>query len=278
MTTEELAPVGAQTETQTIETPAVETQVETGETKEPATETPTLTEEQKAEQDVRAASEAAKTLADHKEAKAKKSRERWNDMVQKKTIAEQRAERAEQRFAALEATLKAPDPSLYDDNAKYTADVVKHAVKENEVERFQNEAKTSRQEAIELSNREWAERVEDAKSEIPDLMQTIYNPQLDNMWTPAMVEAIRSAPDGVKIAYELAKNPAEVSRFNRLSPVQQAMEIGRISANLSAPVQRKITQAPEPIKTVGGRGSPPSVDPEKMNFTQFKAFREKGGK
>ena len=270
MNTEDIAAVGAETETQ-IENPVVETKVETSEPNEEAKVDLVLTDAEKAEADAKA-SEAAKTLAERKK---EKSRERWNEMRDRGAAAEQRAIRAEQQLVAMQAALKAPDPSQYDDNAKYTADVVKHAVKESEAERYQSEVKSARDESVDISKRQWQEKVIEAKEEYPDFETVAYNPQIT--YTPAMTEAVIAAPNSTKVAYELGKNPVEANRISRLPPFQQAMEIGRISANLSVPVEKKITQAPAPIKSVAGRSSPPPLDPEKMNFSQFKAYREKGG-
>jgi hypothetical protein len=95
----------------------------------------------------------------------------------------------------------------------------------------------------------YSAREEDAREKYSDFVQVAYNSQLPI--TQAMAEAIQAADVGPDIAYYLGSNPKEADRIARLSPLQQAKEIGKIEAKLADnPPVKKTTAAPAPISPV----------------------------
>lgn len=87
--------------------------------------------------------------------------------------------------------------------------------------------------------------------------------------TPLMGEAIKESEIGPEIAYHLGKNPKEAERIASLSPLAQAREIGKIEAKLvENPPVKKVTSAPDPIKTVGSRSTTPNYDPTDPRSTK----------
>lgn len=98
------------------------------------------------------------------------------------------------------------------------------------------------------------EREEEARNKYEDFEQVAYNPRLPI--TTAMAEAIQASDIGPDVAYFLGSNPKEAERISKLTPIQQAREIGRIEAKVaSAPPVQKTTAAPPPIAPVGTRAS-----------------------
>lgn len=79
---------------------------------------------------------------------------------------------------------------------------------------------------------------------------------------------------GVDLAYHLGKNPEMAQRIYRMPTEMQAMELGRLEAQLKPPPQRNKTNAPKPTSPVGGKEIP-SKKLEDMDYEEFKAFREK---
>lgn len=78
--------------------------------------------------------------------------------------------------------------------------------------------------------------------------------------TEDMAKVIFSSEIGPEIAYHLGKNPDESWRIFQLSPLEQAKEIGKIEAKLTAtPPAVKPSSAPNPITPVGSRSSTPKV-------------------
>lgn len=107
----------------------------------------------------------------------------------------------------------------------------------------------------------WLDRVEKATEKYDDFEQVVIkNPTLQI--TPEMAEAIKTSDNGPDVAYWLALNPQEASRIARLTPLQQAREIGKIEVKVAAePIVKKTSSAPEPITPVTAkRTSVPSYD------------------
>jgi len=104
------------------------------------------------------------------------------------------------------------------------------------------------------------EREEEARNKYDDFEQVAYNPRLPI--SGAMAEAIQASEIGPDVAYFLGSNPKEADRISKLTPIQQAREIGKIEAKLvSDPPTKKTTAAPPPIAPVSARASgAPSLD------------------
>jgi hypothetical protein len=116
------------------------------------------------------------------------------------------------------------------------------------------------------------------EKDLPDLQEVMENSEA--VVTESMVEAIYAEGElGIRISYELAKNPAEAERIAALSPARQAAEIGKLAVKLSAaPVvePKKPSKAPEPIKPVGGKESAGDKEPDaKTNPEGWIKWRER---
>jgi len=101
------------------------------------------------------------------------------------------------------------------------------------------------------------DREEEARTKYDDFEQVAYNSKLPI--TDAMAQTIQASEVGPDMAYYLGSNPKEAERISRLSPLQQAKELGKIEAKLAdSPVVKKTSSAPAPIAPVTARstGSP----------------------
>ena len=258
MTTELNAP-----SSDTLETPAVvEGEQTTEQPKQDEQKPEAVVETDKADAD-KAASEAAKTLAEAKKRKAEESRQRWNENQRQKYEAIARAEKAEKELAEYRAGLKQPDPNLYDDNARYTADVVQHTLDTNEAKRRESEIAAQKQTAKELEARTVQEKLEDAEERFPGFRNKVIREEVPI--TGHMAEAMMASPHFAEIGLALAENPREARAIASMSQVEQILEIGRMAERLSGSPPKRITQAPDPIKPVTGGGGPISEsDPKKL--------------
>jgi hypothetical protein len=98
------------------------------------------------------------------------------------------------------------------------------------------------------------DKEEDARNKYDDFEQVAYNPKLPI--TDAMAQTIQASEVGPDMAYYLGSNPKEAERISRLSPLQQAKELGKIEAKLADnPVVKKTSSAPAPIAPVTARSS-----------------------
>ncbi len=112
-------------------------------------------------------------------------------------------------------------------------------------------------------NATYAEREEAAREAFPDFQQVVYRLPADGgpSITLYMAEVIKGSEMGPDVAYHLGKNIPESRRIARLSPLQQAVELGKIEASLktSPPPVKKTSAAPPPVKPVT-RSSTPTYD------------------
>ena len=90
--------------------------------------------------------------------------------------------------------------------------------------------------------------------------------------TEAMTSAMLASEIGHQVQYHLGNHPEEAARISQLNPVQQVREMALLEASLSAPKakpRKKTTSAPEPIKPVGGKSAPRSIDEDTMPLDEY---------
>jgi len=114
------------------------------------------------------------------------------------------------------------------------------------------------------------------EAEHPNYRDVVYAPNLPI--TQGMAEAMLGTDNAPAVAYHLATHLDEAAAIAALSPIQQAIAIGRIDARLSAPpapaapsapLPKKTTNAPPPPKTVSGAGQPTvTVDDPNISSAQ----------
>lgn len=98
------------------------------------------------------------------------------------------------------------------------------------------------------------DKEEEARNKYDDFEQVAYNPKLPI--TNEMAQTIQSSEVGPDMAYYLGSNPKEAERISRLSPLQQAKELGKIEAKLADnPVVKKTSSAPAPIAPITARST-----------------------
>ena len=93
-----------------------------------------------------------------------------------------------------------------------------------------------------------------------------------------LVEAVLEAGDAAeRILYELAKDPDEADRLQKLPPVRLGAAVAKLAAKLSKPKAERVTSAGEPVKPAirAGVGRATNADPEKMTTKEWMAWRDK---
>lgn len=132
------------------------------------------------------------------------------------------------------------------------------------------EAETRRAEAM-LGFRARADAVRDGMA---DFDRLVFDQDLPV--TPAMAEAILESEKGPALAYHLATNPDLAERLAGLGPVQAARELGRIESELSLPRPKRVSGAPDPVRSVVGGTGAPTRDPTAMSMSEYRRARESG--
>lgn len=178
------------------------------------------------------------------------------------------------------------DPDEY--QAAYTAHAARNEIrKSNEAgeakarARRDEEAKTAEtqrqarvQEQIVVLHKTFNERVEAAKPDYPDYDVKVTNNEKlvlrnDIFFT---VEQSEMAPH---ILYHLADHPDEAASLNNMPPIQAAMRIGEIQAELRITRKPKPSKAADPITPVRHRSSPERKTPDEETMDEYAARRER---
>jgi len=197
--------------------------------------------EEVAPEAVEPAAEAPKTF----------SQEELDAAIGKRLAREQRKWEREQAARAAEKQLKAPVeiPPIEQFNSP---DEYAEVLAERKAEELLARREQARMQSEIIES--YHDKEEDARNKYDDFEQVAYNPKLPI--TDAMAQTIQASEVGPDMAYYLGSNPKEAERISRLSPLQQAKELGKIEAKLADnPVVKKTSSAPAPIAPITARSS-----------------------
>jgi len=214
-------------------------------------------------------------------------------IVQKRTAKAER--RAEARYAALEqqiAELKTPkaaaetkpesapkreDFNSYEDFVEARALHVARQEAKKELEAYKNESKKEKEETTRAqAQREFQSKVnaviEAGQKAFPDF-DAVINEAVEDGLIPtkgALYEAIMDSEMGEKLVYHLAKHPSEAERINKLGPLAQVRELGKLEDRLSAKKEPRETMEP-----IGGRTTNTSGISDSLSDAAWIKAREK---
>ena len=200
----------------------------------------------------------------------------------------------EQRLAALEQQRQPqqqsyvdqePQPSQFNDAFEYAKALAEFSTEKALAERDRQVAQQREQEAQQKIIQSWAQKVQEAKAELPDFDDLVASS--DVVVNNVVRDAILESDVGPKILYHLAENNDLAKKIASLSPNAALREIGKLEAKFevnpetkqTAPVVR--SKAPTPIQPIrGGQGKadvPISADGEfHGSYQAWKAARKAG--
>jgi hypothetical protein len=200
----------------------------------------------------------------------------------------------EQRLAAMEQQRQPqqqsyvdsePQPSQFNDAFEYAKALAEFSTEKALAERDRQVAQQREQEAQQKIIQSWAQKVQEAKAELPDFDDLVASS--DVVVNNAVRDAILESDVGPKILYHLAENNDLAKKIASLSPNAALREIGKLEAKFeakpettqTAPVVR--SKAPTPIQPIrGGQGKadvPISADGEfHGSYQAWKAARKAG--
>lgn len=187
-----------------------------------------------------------------------------------------RAERAEKELEKLRnqsTPTEAPRLEDFDyDDERYQVALIDYKVGQ-ETARIREELRKERtQSEQQRVAREWERRVQEAN--IPDYGPTVQT-LIDSVpLPPHIVAAVQNDEKGPELAYYLAKHLDMADRIVSMDPVSAGVELGRISARLSAVKPKLTTKAPPPVKPVKAGGAK-SKGLENMSMEDIDAWEPK---
>lgn len=165
-----------------------------------------------------------------------------------------------------EASTK-PSPSNFNDVEKYAEAVADWKLQQVERQleiQHQNKAKV-----------QFETRVDDFRAELEEVVSMEKFNKLPI--SPIMAEAILESDLSIKLGAHLAEHPDEAKRIYGLSPARQAAEIGKLETKLSATTTVKASNAPPPIKPIGGSKTISGKNPSEMTMDEYVKHRAKEG-
>jgi hypothetical protein len=206
-----------------------------------------------------------------------KLEKRFSEITKQREEARQEAQRErqarvdlEQRLAALEQQRQPqqqsyidqePQPSQFADAFEYAKALAEFSTEKALAERDRQVAQAREQEAQQKIIQSWAQKVQEAKAELPDFDDLVASS--DVVVNNAVRDAILESDVGPKILYHLAENNDLAKRIASLSPNAALREIGRLEAKFEVKPETKQTapvvrsKAPAPIQPIrGGQGQP----------------------
>lgn len=246
------------------------------------------TEEQEAEDTTEGADEASE--GDDKVSPSKARRERRKaemDRLRTETAeAKAEVERLNRMLEDMAGGDAAPKREDFQDLDEYLAAYAAHnavsAIDKREADKIKKQAdeKQAALQSIEARQKaelaqSWADQVTDARTRYADFDAVVNNPTLPV--TPEMAQLLAQSDVGADVAYYLGRNAHQTAEIAKMSPLEQAREIGRLESRFSGPRAVKTTQAPDPVTPVRPRASA-TKDPAKMTMEEYKAWRKSGGK
>jgi len=122
------------------------------------------------------------------------------------------------------------------------------------------------------------EREAEFAKKVPDYFEVAHYAPI----TESMAEIIMDSDNSAELAYHLGKNRQVALNLGRLSPLQQAREIGRIEAKLAAkPTPAAVSGAPPPAPRLenagnpGGSAKPDAPESDKLSDAEWTRLRNK---
>jgi len=239
---------------------------------EAVVETEPLTQDEQSEP-----KEAEKEANQEGERKPPKLEKRFSEITKQREEARQEAQRErqarvelEQRLAALEQQRQPqqqsyvdqePQPSQFADAFEYAKALAEFSTEKALAERDRQVAQAREQEAQQKIIQSWAQKVQDAKAELPDFDDLVA--ASDVVVNNAVRDAILESDVGPKILYHLAENNDLAKKIASLNPNAALREIGKLEAKFEVKTETKQTapvvrsKAPAPIQPIrGGQGQP----------------------
>ena len=235
------------------------------------------TPEPVAEEEQSEPKEAEKEANQEGERKPPKLEKRFSEITKQREEARQEAQRErqarvelEQRLAALEQQRQPqqqsyvdqePQPSQFADAFEYAKALAEFSTEKALAERDRQVAQAREQEAQQKIIQSWAQKVQDAKAELPDFDDLVA--ASDVVVNNAVRDAILESDVGPRILYHLAENNDLAKKIASLNPNAALREIGKLEAKFEVKTETKQTapvvrsKAPAPIQPIrGGQGQP----------------------
>lgn len=203
---------------------------------------------------------------------------RFSEITKQREAAKAEAQQEREARLALEARLKEletkanpqpaqapanelgpePLPDQFSDMFEYAKALAEYTADRRLMERDQQEVQRKAAAEQELKFKAWAERLDKAKTELPDFDEMVQSSEVSV--SDPVRDAIMESDVGPKILYHLAENPEFATKLNGLSVISALREIGKLEARLEKPASGT-ERAPTGTTVVGKSRAPAPITP-----------------
>jgi hypothetical protein len=192
-------------------------------------------------------------------------------------LTKQEAELEALRQQAPKEEVKAPskpDAKDFSDAFQYAEALAKWSSDEAIANYRQKEIEQREKAEAERVKNEFSQRIAATMKQIPDYESVVA--EADAIVPPHVAQYIVESESGPLLGYHFAKNPAELERISKLSPIRAIAEIGKIEAALAKPegngAEKPRSRAPEPIVSIPANATPIQKDPAQMSTAEYIAY------
>jgi len=208
------------------------------------------------------------------ETKEKPKSDGFQKRIDKRTkdyyVEKNRADKLEAENVRLKYQSKSvkPEPTLeqfdYDETV-YQKELAKHYAQQAVSEIKQETAVSKAQEesgkiASDFAGRIKKSGIENYGEKMNNLVDSFGEYDPDNNILAPIIDVVMLADDGPEMAAYLSEHTDEAHRIANLNPSMVPVEMGKLSAKLSAVKPKKTTTAPKPVKTAGSGGTASTKD------------------
>lgn len=165
-----------------------------------------------------------------------------------------------------------PDRYDYDTDDDYNRAVIRYEARQE----YRKEMEKSRiEEERKRIDSNFSIKLQEAAKTDPEIVNIVSDPTIPI--NQAMAYHIKISDIGPQLVRYLHENQNEAARIYLLNPIQAAAELGRIEAKLTQPppTTKKVSQAPEPAKPLGGSRGATETDLDKLPINEFMKRRNK---
>lgn len=122
-------------------------------------------------------------------------------------------------------------------------------------------------------HKNWNEKVEAAKPDYPDFDTKVTNNEKVEL-ANSLYFTIQKSEMGPHVLYHLVENPEVLAALNKMNPIDAALKLGEIQAEIRIARKPKPSKAAEPVKPVGSRTSPQPKSPNDESMDEYAARME----
>jgi hypothetical protein len=235
----------------------------------PAEEKSVATESAEAEAPVEATSEPDKSDEDAKPKPKSRAQERIEQLARDKRNLLRQLSKSNQEIGRLRAE-KAPSEDDFADITDYQVAKLDRKVRESTLEREHSSIAERAEELRQARSEAFAERMQEAA--IPGFdLNRFYS---DVPVTEAMADVLMQSPRAAELANYLLINRAEALGIAKLTPAEQAFQMGRLEGRVAPPKPKHVSTAPKPVTTVSGQAHASGRSLDEMSYDEFRKARE----